>query len=397
MQEEVHNLVLTKLAERRLRPNVIEKNFTGVLNGVNNRSLTVSGYEVLLDTEHEGDWSHSGWQQMNALSEDDPNAVYRYEIYLKVVFTNRQDKPADTNILNAIYRSVYTKCGQPVLGSWELSRVDGKEYEVPDENAVRLSNDFVGYTQVAIPDDYEAKFNHLFGLDANVARIKRAMEAGLLSDWQHRLHCALIGPPGCGKSDICRTIKSMLGEEAVLEFDATATTAAGAIKELAEREILPRVMIIEEIEKADEKALDFLLAALDLRAEIRKTTARATIQRDTKLFAIATVNNIDLFARLKAGALASRFSQKIFFQRPNRDQLEMILQREVVKVDGDFAWIGPTLDYCDDADITDPRAVISIAMCGREMLITGEYQDMLRETSETLPTAGGGFETWSAA
>jgi hypothetical protein len=392
MTEEVHTLVLTKLAERQLRPNVIEKNYTGILNGANNRSLTVQGYTVELDTER--GYLNNGWKQTNDYS---GMAVYKYEIYLRVVYSTRSEKPADKAVLSAMYRSVYTKAAQPVAGKWTLTTVDDNEYEVPDENAIRLSDDFIGYTEVTIPDDYAARFNHLFGLDPHVARIRRAMEAGLLSDWQHRLHCALIGPPGCGKSDICRTIKSMLGEEAVLEFDATATTAAGAIKELAEREILPRVLIIEEIEKADDKALDFLLAALDLRAEIRKTTARATIQRDTKLFAIATVNNIDLFARLKAGALASRFSQKIFFQRPNRDQLEMILQREVVKVDGDFAWIGPTLDYCDDADITDPRAVISIAMCGREMLITGEYQDMLRETSETLPTAGGGFETWSAA
>jgi hypothetical protein len=397
MQEEVHTLVLTKLAERQLQPKVIEKNYNGVISGANNRSLSVQGYAVELNTDEgflgEGE-ARRGWKQLEDLS---GNAIYKYEIYLRVVYSTRTDKPADKAVLNGIYRSIYTKSAQPVLGKWTLSSVDGVEYEVPDESAIRLSDDFIGYTEVSIPDDYEDKFSHLFGLDAHVARIKRAMEAGLLSDWQHRLHCALIGPPGCGKSDICRTIKSMLGEEAVLEFDATATTAAGAIKELAEREILPRVLIIEEIEKADEKALDFLLAALDLRAEIRKTTARATIQRDTKLFAIATVNNVDLFARLKAGALASRFSQKIFFKRPSRDQLEMILQREVAKVDGDFAWIPPTLDYADEVDMTDPRAVISIAMCGRELLITGEYQEMLKETSETLPTAGGGFENWSAA
>jgi ATPase family associated with various cellular activities (AAA) len=390
--EEVHTLVLTKLAERQLQPKVIEKNYTGVIVGVNNRSLSVQGYSVELNTD-EG-FANRGWKQLEDFS---GNAVWKYEYYLRVVYSTRSDKQADKAVLNGIYRSIYTKSAQPVLGKWTLSSVDGVEYEVPDESAIRLSDDFIGYTEVSIPDDYEERFNHLFGLDAHVGRIKRALEAGLLSDWQHRLHCALIGPPGCGKSDICRTIKSMLGEEAVLEFDATATTAAGAIKELAEREILPRIVIIEEAEKADDKALDFLLAALDLRAEIRKTTARATIQRDTKLFAIATVNNYDLFTRLKAGALASRFSQKIFFGRPNRDQLEMILQREITKVDGDFAWIGPTLDYADKVDMTDPRAVISICMCGRDMLVTGEYQEMLEATSESLPVSGGGFENWSAA
>ena len=391
--EEVHTLVLTKLAERRLRPNVIEKNFTGVLHGVNNRSLMVQGYELFSDTDTEGDWAHHGWRQLNADEDDNPNAVYRFEVYLKLVFTSRtDDKIADKNVLASIYRNVYTKCAQPVLGSWTLSRVDGEEYVAPDENAVALSKDFIGYTEVNIPDNYEDHFQHLFGLDSAFRRIRRAMEAGLISDWANRPHCALIGPPGCGKSDICQTIKKILGEEAVLEFDATATTAAGAIKELAEREILPRVLIVEEIEKADEKALTFLLAVLDLRSEIRKTTARATIQRDTKLFCIATVNNKELFKRLNAGALASRFSNKIFFKRPSRDQLEMILQREVSKVEGDFAWIDPTLNYCDSVDMTDPREVISICMCGRDLLVTGEYQKMLEETSETLPESGGDFD-----
>jgi MoxR-like ATPase len=166
-----------------------------------------------------------------------------------------------------------------------------------------------------------------------------------------------------------------------MEFDATATTAAGAIKELAEREILPRVLVVEEIEKADEKSLAFLLALCDLRGEIRKTTARATIQRDTKLLVIATVNNVELFQKLQAGALASRFANKIGFSRPSREQLAMILEREVSKIDGDSRWIKPALDYCEERDITDPRQVIALCLCGRDMLITGEYQEMLKDTA----------------
>jgi MoxR-like ATPase len=167
-----------------------------------------------------------------------------------------------------------------------------------------------------------------------------------------------------------------------MEYDATATTAAGAIKDLAEREILPRVLVVEEIEKADEKALAFLLALCDLRGEIRKTTARATIQRDTKVFVIATVNNVDLFEKVLAGALASRFANKIYFKRPSRDTLAMILDREVAKVDGDEAWIKPTLDYCDDRDITDPRQVIALTLTGADMWLSGEYQTMLADTSQ---------------
>jgi MoxR-like ATPase len=168
-----------------------------------------------------------------------------------------------------------------------------------------------------------------------------------------------------------------------MEYDATATTAAGAIKDLSERDILPRILIVEEIEKADEKALAFLLGLMDMRGEIRKTTARTTIQRNTKLLVIATINNVELFKKLNAGALASRFSNKIGFSRPSRDQLAMILTREVEKLgdNGDERWIKPTLDYCEDNAITDPRQVISLALCGREGWLDGSYATMLAETN----------------
>ena len=138
-----------------------------------------------------------------------------------------------------------------------------------------------------------------------------------------------------------------------------------------------------EIEKADEKTMSFLLGVLDLRSEIRKTTARQTIQRDTKLFAIATVNDVALFHKLQAGALSSRFTNTIFFKRPSRETLALILTREVSKVQGDPAWINPALDYCDEKGITDPREVIAICLCGQDMLVTGDYQKMLAETDES--------------
>lgn len=60
----------------------------------------------------------------------------------------------------------------------------------------------------------------------------------------------------------------------------------------------------------------------------------------------------------------------------------MILHREVTKAQGDYAWISPTLDYCLQQDITDPRTVTSICLCGRDMLVTGEYQKMLADTEQ---------------
>ena len=378
--EETHHLVLTKLAERSLQEKVIARNRDGIINRVNTRSLTVAGW--VCEADFQAEWDTKGWKKRYGNGD---GSNYKYEMYLRIVYSRRDNKAPDMNTFHAMCRSVFTGSAQPQAGSWTLATVDGVEYVPPDENAIPLSNDFIGYSEINIPDNFASYFDHLYGLDPQVERIKMALEAGLLSAWNHRFHCALIGPPGCGKSDIAGSFKAALGEEAVLEFDATATTAAGAIKELAEREILPRVLVVEEIEKSDEKALSFLLAVLDLRAEIRKTTARATIQRDTKLFAIATVNNHELFGKLNAGALSSRFSNKIWFKRPSRETLELILQREVQKVSGDFAWISPALDWCDEMCITDPREVITICLCGRDKLITGDYQEMLRQTSEFVP------------
>lgn len=379
---ETHKIVLTKLAQRNLQEKVIEGNITSLLASINNKSLAVRGWTVDRD-KRTSEYSYRpsrSWRQRIAGYQTD--AEYIYEMYLTVTFERADDKKPDNNELAAILRKIHTRAQQPSFGKWALESCDDEKYvPVNDGESAGINADLLGYADIAIPENWGEHFDHLYGLDSHIARIRRALEAGIMSNWNNRYHCALVGPPGCGKSDICRSIKRALGEDAVLEFDATATTAAGAMKELAEREILPRILLVEEIEKADEKAMSFLLSVLDLRSEIRKVTARTTIQRDTKLFAIATVNDVPLFQKLQAGALESRFANKLWFKRPTREQLSMILTREVDKVDGDPEWITPTLDYCDDAGITDPRTVTAICLCGREMLITGEYQKMLAETT----------------
>jgi hypothetical protein len=367
---ETHSIALTKPALRQLRDKVMISNLTALLASVNNKSLSVRGWTL----EPESD---------PITRDDNPtDDGYIYTMTVVARFSRDDGKAPGKTEFASIVRTMGTRSGQPAFGSWTVTRVDGDDYVITDEDDIsaNINADLIGYTETDIPVDWEDYFGHLFGLGSHIKRVRKALEAGISSNWRNRFHCALVGPPGCGKSDICRSIKDALGEDAVIEFDGTATTAAGAIKELAEREILPRVIVIEEIEKAPEATMQFLLGVLDLRAEIRKTTARATIQRDTKLFCIATVNNVDLFHKLQAGALASRFTNEIHFSRPSRETLALILSREVSKVDGNPKWIDPALDYCDAHSITDPRQVIAIALCGGDDLLTGEYQKMLDDT-----------------
>jgi len=377
---EAHIITFAKPAKRNLRANVIESNATSLISSILTKSLKVRGWNFETDTVRGTEGTFFTRRDV-----EDENYPYMFEMFWAISFEREDGKEPNSNEFAAILRTLAQRSSSPAFGSWTLAHVDGKPYVMPgddDDISSNINADLIGYADIEVPDNWDDNFNHLYGLEPHIKRIKGALEAGIMSEWRNRFHCALVGPPGCGKSDISQSIKRALGEDAVMEYDATATTAAGAIKDLSEREILPRVLIVEEIEKADEKALAFLLALCDLRGEIRKTTARNTIQRETKLLVIATVNDVPLFDKLQAGALSSRFANKIWFKRPSRETLARILTREVMKINGDSAWIGPTLDYCEDHGISDPRQVIALCLCGREMLVTGEYQKMLADTAE---------------
>lgn len=259
---------------------------------------------------------------------------------------------------------------------WFLETVDQEVQKNPETEVL--------YSETKIPFNYLKSFSHIFGRQNQISLVVSAIQAAIDSEWNNRFHVALIGPPAAGKTEIAHSLKHMLGEESVLEYDATATTQAGAIKDLDSRMELPRILVVEEIEKAEENSLRWLLSVLDHRAEIRKVNFRSNIHRSTKMLCIATVNNEKIFKGLMSGALASRFAHQIYCPPPDRDLLEKILDREVAKVGGKEEWIKPTLDYCvDKRKITDPRRILAICLCGKDKLLTGAYQEYLDNCSKS--------------
>ncbi len=350
---------ISKAAGRSLNDAKIKLQLETIVNSVNTAQRTARGWNVAIPTP----------------MYSQHNLTYRVGL---IVTCTKPDRPTIDSEFANIVNSVAARGSGP---KWEVTAIDGEKY-TPDTLAAQQAEDIeIGYAPIDMPENWSSFFGHLYGLNDHIGRVRRAIDAAMMSNWQHRFHAALIGPPGCGKSDICQSIKRALGDEAVMEFDGTSTTMAGAQKELSEREELPRVLLVEEIEKAPEASMAWLLSVLDLRAEIRKTTARGNILRDCKMLCIATVNDVPTFERANFGALQSRFSNKVFFQRPSRELLSQILNREIQRVGGDERWIGPALNYAEEIDTTDPREVIAICLCGREALITGEYQSMMRRTS----------------
>lgn len=177
-----------------------------------------------------------------------------------------------------------------------------------------------GYAALCL--ERESHFDHIFDRQAQVEMLVASIKAAQESEMQNRFHCVLYGPPGCGKTEILRATASMLGNEgeAYIKFDATSTSKAGVEKLLLDPNTqIPPVLIIEEIEKTSEENLRWLLGILDQRGEIRKLNYRVNQSRSAPMLCLATVNDMDLFKRLMAGALASRFPNKLYCPRPSRE------------------------------------------------------------------------------
>lgn len=227
-------------------------------------------------------------------------------------------------------------------------------------------------------------YNHLYGLDAQVRILLSAVQAAADSDMRNRFHTLLYGDPGTGKTDILLSTASLLGEMGIsyLSIDATSTTEAGMRKALLDEDsILPEVVLVEEIEKA-RHSFHLLLGIMDDRGIVSQMNYRKTASRKVPALVLASANDYDLLKKTDSGALLSRFSNEIYCPRPGREILEKILKREIEKVKGgDLAWIEPTLEFCfDERGISDPRMLKRVCLCGKERLVSGEYQKDLERT-----------------
>lgn len=365
MFSEQHTLTLTKPLQRR-RTSGHDKDMANLVESVNSRSQEVGGWVV----------TAGGWTEQES---DQPGMAVEYTMTLLVDYNKAVE--ADGETLKQIVRKTASRAPTPKFGRWTLTAVDGELYEPKAASDTDKDTEDVGYAPCAIPEDFESYFSHLYGLDDQVMLMRSQLESAIDSGWIHRSNMVLWGGPGCGKSESALAVKAALGDEAVWSLDGTSMTQAGVQKMFTEAEILPRVVVIEEIEKAAEDPLRFLLAMCDTRGQVRKVTARANIERETKVLVIATVNDKAKFDRMLASALSDRFTAPIHFDPPTRETLAMILRRELDKVGGDYAWIGPTLDFCEEEGISQPRRIIAICTGGKSRLLNGSYQRALRNTA----------------
>lgn len=325
-----------------------------------------------------GGRKEKGWDANASFSKKTISDGLDYQALFKVKNNNPDRKPELLTRDKDQIVKVMAEAGKP--RSWFLTLVDGQKPALADNV---LGKREIVYAQVELPDNWRDCFSHIYERDDQIELVGAAIEAFVLSDFTNRFHTVLFGDPGTAKTEICRSFKKILGDKSVLEFSASETTSAGAIRMITEMDEVPPILLVEEIEKADENSLRWLLGALDDRAEIRKVVFRGGILQEYRCLCLATVNNKDLFDKLMSQALSSRFCNPIYCPRPSRTVMEKFLEREINKVkDGKLKWITPALDYAAKKKINDPRIVKSICLCGRDDLLSGRYQQRLENCSQ---------------
>lgn len=356
-----HTLEIVKTGQKRSNPVKLESQINKIIDRALKRGRMQRGWRVKLQND------------ATYLTPKMMNGEWRWAAVLHV--TNENTKRTQ-QVLDRDFDQLIEDVGSAgAINGWLVEYIDGRRADAKKDSRVQGA---LGYAPVEIPPDWDSHFNHIFDRESQIEILVSCIKAAIDSEFANRFHCALVGDPACGKTDTLHGVKAALGQEAILEYDATATTQAGAIQDLDNREELPRILIVEEIEKTDPDSLRWLLGVMDHRGEIRKVTARKQIYRETRLLTLATVNDYPLFLKIMYGALASRFTYHLHFPRPDRTLLKRILEREVAKVKGDRRWIKPSLDYAESENIYDPRKVTAICLCGREQLLDGTYQRKLK-------------------
>jgi hypothetical protein len=238
-------------------------------------------------------------------------------------------------------------------------------------------SDFAGGDAINIPDNWREYFSHIYNLEDQITELMSAIRTAKDTNMGIRNHCMLYGPSGCGKTECTLALEKMFGEDVVLKLDATNTTKAGAENLILERDVIPPILILEELEKCNEANLPWLLGVMDDRGEVVKTNARVgTIKRKAPMLVICTVNNLKKFEEYQEGALVNRFNVPIYHPMPTKDLLRKVLVREVAKLPGGkLEWVEPALDFGLNVEKTfQARRIKAIMTNARDGLLDGSYQ-----------------------
>ena len=172
-------------------------------------------------------------------------------------------------------------------------------------------------------------------------------------------------------------IQGLSPQGAIKRFTASQTTKAGLEVILLEANPKPSVIAVEEIDKTAQDNVSCFLDVFDDEGVLRRANARDG-QKESIMqsLGMCTANNLPKFKGFHDGALASRFSQKVFFPRPNPDVLRLIALREIRKMKGDERWANKALAQLKAEGTNDPRRLRAILISRKRLMDGTAVTDM---------------------
>jgi hypothetical protein len=233
-------------------------------------------------------------------------------------------------------------------------------------------------------------FKGIYGRAPHIRVCFSSIKTMIDTGGKRRNHVVFYGLPGAAKSTLFRAIQEVLGKGSYLGINSNSATKAGIeslfLSKLKETGT-PPFIFIEEIEKTNEAILNTWLSILDERREVRKLTHTRADKASANVLCFATANDKELFDKLAGGrdnhpgALSSRFNKQLYVARPTREQMRLILKRDVDAFGGRDEWIDKCLEIMDELHETDPRVVLGY-LDGADRLMDGSYKRDLKTIHE---------------
>ncbi len=352
------DLILEKLSTNRLNPTKAKQQLRSI------RNVNTEGVEGKI----------SG--RLKPLITTEGTTNYRYSVKLTL----------NTSLLSADRANLVLDIAEKAArreAERQKWRITG---EAPDETIkatainTRPTWELPQFTQ----EVYGNYFDGIIDREAHVRVIHESTEVYVESEGKIRNNTILFGEAGACKSSMFEAFTNWYNTnqpvERVHRIDAPTITKAGIenwILDRADNGELPEILYFEEIEKF---SMDFLLSlgpCMDGQGVMSKLNARIG-QKSKKVSTIfwMTCNDEKVVQNWHRGFIWSRCNNKLECHRPSRQQMENeILPKKVSQMkNGRTDWIKPACDFAYDVlQTTDPREIVSL-LCGRNRLLTGEYQ-----------------------
>lgn len=301
-------------------------------------------------------------------------------------------RSSESRIASLLEKAVERVKSKATMLYWQV--VDDKVEPTPRVEIPGVNAPLPEFSAPPLTEENMQKyFGKIYERDSHIYRIHSTVCSYIQSGKQRRNAILLHGEPAAAKTVLIGAFKRFYedfnGGEQVKVFDATTATKSGIERELveaaAERRLSP-ILVFEEIDKHDMSKLLSLLSVMDARATLTRLNARVGhIEAKIDSLIWATCNNDSIVQEWQRGALWSRFSHRLYCQRPSIEVLRQILYDKVSEIrGGKKEWADAVIEFLvkhDDPSRPDPRYANAL-LDGGEMLLNGSYQKMILNTTQ---------------